>query len=224
MRPPFTGIPSAAFEYFRSLERHEDRDWWQAHRDLWDDGVHAPLIALAEELAPEFGALDVTRPNRDLRFTKDRTPYQRFAALTRTGPDRAGLYLQLDATGLLIAAGMWKPRPEQLHRLRELIDDERTAADLGRVLGGLARHRLPLGEGEALRGTPRGWSADHPRIDLLRRTRFTVDRRYDPSPWMGSRECLRRVRAAWRAGEAWNDWLDEHVGGGSVERRAGDTL
>ena len=218
------GIPPTAFEYFRRLERHNEREWWHEHRALWDDGVHGPLTALAEGLAPEFGDLAVTRPNRDLRFTKDKTPYQGFAAVTRTGPDRAALYLQVDATGLLLAAGLWKPRPDQLHRFREVVDDESSAAELDRVLGGLRRHRLPLGPGEELQRAPQTWAADHPRIDLLRRTRLTVDRHYDEADWMHSRECLRRVRAAWRAGTAWNDWLDARVGGGSVERRAGDDL
>lgn len=219
----FRGIPVTAFDYFRQLERHNEREWWHAHRALWDDGVHGPLRALAEELSPEFGPLDTTRPNRDLRFTKDPRPYQGFAAVTRTGPDHAALYLQVDATGLLIAAGFWKPRPEQLRRFRERVDSD-AVVGLDRVLAASRRHRLPLGEPEALSGAPRGWHADHPRIDLLRRTRLTVDRHSAPAAWMDSRECLRRVRDAWRAAAAWNDWLDANVGGGSIERRAGDDL
>lgn len=219
-----SGIPPAAFDYFRTLERHNDQDWWHEHRDLWDDGVHAPLERLAEQLAPEFGELAVSRPSRDIRFTKDKTPYQGFAALTRTSPDRAALYLQLDARGLLVAAGLWKPRPEQLRRFRSLADDEEAMGEWEALLARMRRHRLPLGDAEPLTGTPRGWSADHPRIDLLRTTRLVVERSYAPAGWMATGECRRRVRAAWRAGEEFNAWLDRRVGGGSIERRAGDDL
>ena len=221
----FRGIPSDAFRYFQQLERHNDKEWWHAHRELWDDGVLGPLRALAEELAPEFGDLDVTRPNRDIRLTKDKRPYQQFAAITRAGADAGGLYLEIDAHSILVAAGYWAPSSEQLKRFRAVVDDDQKAEELQRVLGDLRRHRLPLGEPAALATAPRGYSRDHPRIELLRRTRLTVERRWPEAAWMNrGSESRRRIRDAWRAASAWNDWLEENVGGGSVERRATDDL
>ena len=84
---------------------------------------------------------------------------------------------------------------------------------------------LPLGDPAALATAPRGYPRDHPRIELLRRTRLTVERRWPEAAWMhrGS-ESRRRIRDAWRAASAWNDWLEKNVGGGSVERRATDDL
>ena len=143
--------------------------------------------------------------------------------MTRVGADAGGLYLEIDAHSILVAAGFWTPSPEQLKRFRAVVDDDRKAEELQRVLGGLRRHRLPLGDPAALVTAPRGYPHDRPRIELLRRTRLTVERRWPEAAWMhrGS-ESRRRIRDAWRAASAWNDWLEENVGGGSVEHRATD--
>lgn len=219
-----SGLPLEAFTYFRLIERHNDTTWWHAHRERWDEHVHGPLQALADDLSPEFGDLAVSRPNRDIRLTADKSPYRRYCSLSRVSATRAGLYLQVDRRGVLVAGGLWRPTSDQLRAFRAAVDDDRTAAALDRVLGGLRRRRLPLGHDEPLARAPRGYDTAHPRIELLRRTRLTVERRWEPAEWMATGELRRRVERAWRAMTPWIEWLDREVGGGSVEHSAAESL
>jgi uncharacterized protein (DUF2461 family) len=87
-----------------------------------------------------------------------------------------------------------------------------SGAELAAVLDVLAEEGfLPDADGE-LRGTPRGWRADHPRIALARRRGLQVVRRWEVGPWISTAESLERVRAAWQATGPLIDWLDKHVG------------
>ncbi|HEY0813766.1 MAG TPA: hypothetical protein VGE11_10850, partial [Pseudonocardia sp.] len=85
-------------------------------------------------------------------------------------------------------------------------------ADLAAVLERLAGQELiPDPDGE-LRGTPRGWRGDHPRIALARRRGLQVVRRWELGEWISTPEPLARIRGAWRAAGPLVEWLDTHVG------------
>src|SRR4051812_47820766 len=72
----FTGWPPAALDFYRDLEQDNSRAFFTAHKDVYERDVRAPFEALGELVAEEFGPLKVFRPNRDVRFSKDKSPYK----------------------------------------------------------------------------------------------------------------------------------------------------
>jgi uncharacterized protein (DUF2461 family) len=66
----FTGIPTAALDFYEDLEADNTKSFWSAHKHIYDESVKAPLDALAAELEKEFGAAKIFRPYRDVRFAK----------------------------------------------------------------------------------------------------------------------------------------------------------
>jgi uncharacterized protein (TIGR02453 family) len=208
----FEGFGERALDFYEGLAADNSRTYWKAHEDVYREHVAEPLKALAAELAPEFGEPKIFRPHRDLRFSADKRPYAEHASLGVGREDGGGLHLALSVDGLLLAGGYWQPARDQLERFRRLQDDPDVVADLDVELSALADRGYPLGDDGMLRSAPRGWSRDHPRIDLLRRTRLAAHRRLEPGEWLHTAECLDVVREGWRVVDTWNAWLHANVG------------
>lgn len=209
----FTGFPDEGLVFYEGLEADNSRAYWTQHRRVYEDAVRAPLQALADELAPEFGTPKLFRPYRDVRFSSDKTPYKthQSAVLHEEGRGLGALYVQLSADGLRVAGGAWRLESDQVERYRRAVADDvqgpRLAAEV-QVLrcGGWAI------EGDRLVRTPRGYPADHPRLELLQHKALHAGRQWEPADWLHTREALARVRDAWRALAALNVWLADNVG------------
>ena len=74
--PTFSGFPPAALSFYAELEDENSRDWWLAHKDVYERDVREPMLALLDGLEDEFGAAKLFRPNRDVRFSADKSPYK----------------------------------------------------------------------------------------------------------------------------------------------------
>jgi uncharacterized protein (TIGR02453 family) len=208
----FEGFGERALDFYEGLAADNSRTYWQANRDVYEEHVAGPLRALAQALTGEFGPPKIFRPNRDLRFAADKRPYQEFASMLTQGEGGAGLYLSLGADGLLLAGGYYQPARDQLERFRRLQDAPVVAADLDAQLAELEAAGYAMGPGDLLKSAPRGCRRDHPRIELLRRTRLTVSRHLEPGQWLHTGECLAVVTRGWRTVDGWNGWLAAHVG------------
>lgn len=208
----FHGFGAGLVDFYDGLGEDNSREYWTAHLDTYREAVREPLEALAVALTAEFGKPKVFRPNRDLRFSNDKRPYQEHAAMTVGDGAGGGLYLQVGAGGLMIAGGAWQPARDQLERWRQAMDDDRVVTDLRRALRPLEKVGYPLDEGDPLKTAPRGWARDHRHLDLIRRRRLTVSHTYDPAPWLHTAACLDRVREGWITCRTWNDWFERHVG------------
>ena len=164
----------------------------------------------------EFGPLRVFRPNRDLRFGRDKSPYKLWAGATSESRAVGGIgyYLEVSAIRLITGYGAMAMTGDQLGRFRAAIDDEtggRAFADLRRDL---AARDLPLSPGidPPLKTAPRGYAADHPRIELLRWKGAALVREWEPADWMHTPRVLTTVRETWLAAAPLKAWLDAHVG------------
>ena len=123
----FTGFRPAALGFFRDLSRNNRKEWFEAHRDVYENEVRAPLRALLEAvdfrlatIAPELTAdmkRSIFRLNRDIRFSKDKSPYKAYASFWVNhrrvagggGPQvhgGAGLYFHVQPRASIVAAGI----------------------------------------------------------------------------------------------------------------------
>ena len=145
--PAFKGFPPEALEFLRELEANNDRDWFKANRARYDEHLVAPARALGEDLA-DLGRPHLFRPWNDTRFHA-RPPIKEQLGLAVGYEGAGGYYVELSLDGLLVAAGLYRPAPDQLDRIRRAIDDGRTAAPLTRAIGRAQKAGLALGEPDA---------------------------------------------------------------------------
>jgi uncharacterized protein (TIGR02453 family) len=207
----FEGFPERALDFYEGLAADNSKAYWTDHKGVYDDDVRAPLQALLHELGPEFGEAKLFRPYRDIRFSKDKTPYKTAAAAAIGDDVQGGLYLQLSADGLMVAGGAHGLATDQARRLRAAIAEDRSGRDLVALLDDLRGAGFSV-EGERLKRLPKEFEADHPRADLLTcKTLFAV-RQHEPAGWLHTAEARDVVADDWRRLVPLNDWLARHVG------------
>jgi uncharacterized protein (TIGR02453 family) len=208
----FTGFPVAALDFYDDLEVDNTKSFWEAHKDVYATAVKAPMTALCHALEPEFGPGKVFRPYRDVRFAKDKTPYKTHqGAFVAAGPSM-GWYVELSPRGVRVGAGFYEASGERLAAIRAAIDDDRTGPALRRTLTRLEKDGFDIG-GERLKTSPRGYDADHPRIELLRHKQVIAGKSYGFEKVIHSPEVLDMVRDDWRALKPLVTWLTRAVSG-----------
>jgi uncharacterized protein (TIGR02453 family) len=221
----FTGFPREGFAWFEGLEADNTRAYFTATRTTYERAVREPLEELLERFADELGGrVKIFRQHRDIRFSRDKSPYKTrtYGVVTDRPGSRAGLYAQLSATGFFVGSGYHQLEPDQLARFREAIADDRSGPELEQAVQ-TAHAAWVETFGEALKTAPRGYAKDHPRVALLRHRALFGGRRLDPGGrGIGAKRALEHARATWEACGPINAWLDEYVGaptGGTRPRR-----
>src|SRR5918993_989153 len=152
MTEPFTGFTKQAFGFFKQLARHNNREWFLAHKETYDRACRAPLQALAASFELQFGKAKITRINRDLRFSRGQPPYKTYIAA-----GLGGRYIALAADGVWVGAGLYMPDTKVLQRLRTAIADDETGRELEGIVRALRRKRYEVGSHEILASVPRGY-------------------------------------------------------------------
>ncbi|MCX6396813.1 MAG: DUF2461 domain-containing protein [Propionibacteriales bacterium] len=207
----FTGFPEAALDFYDDLEMDNTRSFWEAHKAIHAESVKAPMVALTDALEKDFGKAKVFRPFRDVRFAKDKTPYKTSqGAFVGVGP-ACGWYVEISARGVRTGAGFYDASGTDLARIRTSIDNEATGKQLQRILAKVTRAGFTIG-GQQLKTSPRGYDADHPRIELLRHKSLTIGKDYGFEPVIHTAELVEAVRADWRAGRPLVEWVAERLG------------
>ena len=204
----FTGWSDAAIDFYDGLEEDNSRDYWLAHKPIYDEAVKAPMEALLDELADEFGIGKIFRPNRDVRFSHDKSPYKTAIGATLAG----GGYVQLSGAGLGIGTGMYSMASDQLERYREAVDEAKTGAELSDVVATIRATGIEVTAREALKTAPRGYPKDHPRIEFLRLKGLHTWREWPVAPWLSTPKAKTRVVDLLRQSRPLMAWLDTHVG------------
>jgi uncharacterized protein (TIGR02453 family) len=202
--------PPEAVAFLRELEENNDRTWFKANRRRYDTYLVQPARELAEALA-DLGDLHLFRPYNDTRFHM-RPPIKEHLGVAIGYGGAGGYYVELSLDGLLVAAGLHQPAPDQLGRFRAAIDGGgRRAAAFERAVKTAGAAGLALAEPE-LKRAPRGYPIDHPRIDRLRLKELTLHRRHELEPWLHDPACHTRIRAELDAATPFVRWLADHVG------------
>src|SRR4051812_31487683 len=179
----FSGFSPKAISFFRQLERNNKREWFQPRKDQFEALCRAPMLELVAQVVEDlrgFAIDHVVEPKRaiyriyrDTRFSKDKSPYKThiaaiFPHARLPKHAGAGYYFAVSHEGLSIGGGVYGPGPVELAALRAAIAKDPRAF---RKLIDDKRLRRPMGElqGEQVARVPKGYAADHPAGDLLRR-------------------------------------------------------
>ena len=181
MTTRFAGFGDEAYDFYLGLGADNSKAYWTEHKQVYDSAVREPMQALLDQLAPAFdGTPSLFRPYRDIRFSKDKTPYKTHqGALLNVAPG-IGYYLSLDADGLHVGGGFFPQQREQTVRFRAAIDSAATGPELEAIVARLEKRGFEIG-GAQVRTRPRGVPADHPRLDLMRREHLTAGRAVAPA-------------------------------------------
>jgi uncharacterized protein (TIGR02453 family) len=215
----FEGFPDEGLVFYEGLEADNTKTYWTRHKGAYEEHVRAPLQALLEELAPEFGPAKVFRPYRDVRFSHDKTPYKTHQGAVIDPHSAGAWYVQISADGLMVAGGSWRLESDQVARYRRAVADAVQGPRLEAEVGRLAAAGWAI-EGEQLSRVPTGYSADAERLELLRHKSLHATRRWVPADWLHDRRALEEVRSAWRDLGALNMWLADNVRATTKEARS----
>jgi uncharacterized protein (TIGR02453 family) len=208
----FRGFPPECLTFYEGLELDNSRSYWTAHREQFEEAVRGPMRELLVTLDEQWGPFHLFRPNRDVRFAKDKSPYK--TALGAVGESERGAhyYVQISAAGLFVASGYYMLVPDQLERFRGAIADARMGARLVKLVSDARASGLDCDVRDPLKTAPRGYPKDHPRIELLRGKGLTSGRSFPVRRWLHTAAVRERVVEVWSAARPVNGWLERYVG------------
>jgi uncharacterized protein (TIGR02453 family) len=210
----FRGWPAEALEFFEGLEADNSKTYWQRNKEVYESLVRAPMEALLEELAPEWGESRIFRPYRDIRFSADKSPYK-----TNIAASIGDGYVSLDADGLGAGSGMYEMAPDQLERYRAAVSEDRSGGQLVGVVAKVRAAGVEVTGHDVLKTAPKGYPKDHPRIELLRHKGLITWREWPAAAWLGTRRAKDRIVEFFRVSRPVNDWLRTHVGPSRLPER-----
>jgi len=206
----FDGFPVAALDFYDDLEVDNTKSFWEAHKAVYTESVLAPMKALTAALEEEFGAAKIFRPYRDVRFAKDKTPYKTHQGAFVRVADATGYYVEVSPRGVRTGGGSYHLESPRLAAFRAAVAHDTYGAELERRLGVLEKKGYDVG-GDRLKTSPRGYDADHPRIELLRHRSLVVGRSLGFEPVIHTSDLLDEVRRDWRAVRPLVEWIAEHA-------------
>lgn len=218
-------LQPATLHFLRDLAVHNTKDWFDAHRADYDmarrdfevfvDALRAALLPIIPQLEGQR-AKDLTfRIFRDVRFSKDKTPYKGnfgayFSRAGKKAPD-AGYYLHLEPDKAFLAAGLWMPEGPLLKAVRQEIDYNHDEFR-GIIQEKKYKKIFPNLEGESLKTPPQGYAADHPAVDYLKRKSFIASAPVPDDVFTG-KDAVKKCTAIFNIGKPLVDFLNRAMDG-----------
>ena len=188
-----TTISKEAFDFLTELKKNNNRDWFEEHKSVFkshEKSVKSFFEAVKENLNhhDEIEKMKMFRIYRDVRFSKDKTPYKSHFAgsFSRLGAHlRGGYYLHLKPGESFLATGFWAPNKEDLFRIRKELEMDASEfretiniKSLKDVWGSL--------KGETVKTAPKGFDREHPDIDLIKHKQFIFVRNFSDKEVLSS--------------------------------------
>ncbi|MDV7187517.1 DUF2461 domain-containing protein [Lutibacter sp. TH_r2] len=180
-----TVIDASIISFLKQLKKNNNREWFADHKEKFQEEQKKlksfyELLQLEMEKHDAIEKLKIFRIYRDVRFSKDKTPYKVHMSghFVREGKERrGGYYLHIQPGESFLAGGFWAPEKEDLFRIRkefemdtveirEIISEENFQKYFGKI------------EGDSLKTAPRGFDKTHPDLDLIRMKQFIVTRKF----------------------------------------------
>ena len=228
MSQDFQGFSAGFFGFFEELSANNKRAWFEANKPRYKEIVQGELSAFVAAMAPRLRKISAhyladPRPNgktifriyRDVRFSKDKRPYKEHAAchfrhLSEADVHGPGYYFHLEPDRVMFGGGIWKPAPEDLKSIRTAIVED--AKGWAKVIGDAELLDTFEGiHGEGLKRPPKGFPADHPHLEDLKRKTFFVMRRA-PVELARTDALLDEVEAGYRAAKPLMKFLSKALG------------
>lgn len=172
-------IPKDTISFLKELKLNNNRDWFNENKQRFNS-IQSEVKEFANEVneslkkSDDIEKLKIFRIYRDLRFSKDKTPYKKNIGMAfhRAKPElRGGYYLEISADESFIAVGFWNPNKEDLLRIRKEIEVD------GHEFKSVINHNKikdVWGEikGQEVKTSPKGFNADHRHVDLIKKKQF----------------------------------------------------
>jgi uncharacterized protein (TIGR02453 family) len=188
----FEGFADASGGFFKRLAKKNEREWFTAHKAEFEEGWNAPMKALLAEVKAgidaayehcDLGEPKVFRIYRDVRFSKNKAPYKThiggfipIAVSGRSATDTPiALYFHLGADEKFGAAGYYRMEPEPLARFRAAVAEEKRGKEVEKLLASLAKKGFAEDTHERMKRVPKGFDAEHPRAEMLKRKGLIAD-------------------------------------------------
>ncbi|WP_422859861.1 DUF2461 domain-containing protein [Flagellimonas sp. S174] len=178
-------ISKETLDFLKDLEKNNNREWFEAHKPTFKmhESTVKQFYANVQEnlnVHDEIEKMKMFRIYRDVRFSKDKTPYKSHFAgsFSRLGAHlRGGYYLRIKPGETFAAVGFWDPNKEDLFRIRK--EFEMDASDFRKAIGKESLKSV-WGEiqGDGVKTAPKGFDKEHPNIDLIKRKQFIFVRNF----------------------------------------------
>ena len=208
-------ITKEVIGFLKDLKANNNREWFEAHKPVFKK--------LQSQVKDFYGSLEAAlnkhdeiektkmfRIYRDVRFSADKTPYKpHFAgSFARAGASRrGGYYLRIRPGESFAAVGFWQPEAKDLLRIAKELEQD--AGAFRKVIGSAGLQKAWGGlKGESVKTAPKGFSRDHPDIDLIRHKSFIFTREFTDRE-VTEPGFLREVDASFRAIRPWFDLMSE---------------
>lgn len=214
-------LQSSTLKFLKDLKKNNNRPWFEGHRKQYEQAKEDFLL-LAEKLIAGIATFDppiailkakdcTFRINRDVRFSKDKSPYKNNIAgyFNRNGKKGtgAGYYLHIEPGKSFAAGGLWMPEPKNLVKIRQEIDY--SFNDWKKIMGNASFKKTFVEgvKGEALVRPPKGYEENNPAIEYLKLKSFIVSRPFTDEG-IQSKTFLKDVANTFKAMKPMIDFLN----------------
>ena len=208
-------LQKSTLEFLTKLKENNDRDWFTANKKAFETEQKLAKLFFTQilnelEKTDSIEKMQIHRIYRDIRFSKDKTPYKNHFSVSfdRTKPLlRGGMYLHIENNASFVGGGFWEPNNEDLFRIRKEI--ELDASDLKKIITDKTFiSYFGTIEGEELKTAPKGFDKTHLDIELIRKKQFVIRRKFSNSEVL-SPNFQEEVLATFQAMRPFFDYMSE---------------
>lgn len=208
-------LQKSTLEFLTQLKENNNREWFTENKKRFDSEQKATKTFFTQiltdlEKMDSIEKMQMHRIYRDIRFSKDKTPYKNHFSVSfdRTKPLlRGGMYLHVENDASFVGGGFWEPNNEDLFRIRKEI--ELDASELKEIITAkMFVSYFGTLEGEGLKTAPKGFDKTHPDIELIRKKQFVIRRKFSNNEVL-SPNFQEEVLATFKAMRPFFDYMSE---------------
>ena len=217
-------IQSSSLDFLKKLKKNNNKDWFDKHKTEYE-AAKKDIEAFIEKLIASIGTFDPSikgltpkeclfRIYRDVRFSKDKTPYKTHLGAYMSGRGKKsngpGYYVHIQPGYTFLAGGLWVPPAPELNAVRQEIDYNQEEFEKIIKDKTFKKHFKELNQEEKLKSVPKGYDKDHPAIELLKLKSFTVSHPVDDKT-VTSKDFVKYSTTVFKAMKPFNDFMGRAI-------------
>ena len=219
----FKGFDRDIVTFFEELAANNEREWFLANRERYDNSVMNPSRSFVssmgprlQEIAPDIVAVPLVnkalfRLNRDVRFSRDKSPYKTHMGIfmwqgNRKRMENPGYYFHLEPEMYMVGVGLYMFSKELMERYREAVDDDKLGPELEKAVDLVRSRGYSVGDKNYKR-VPRGYDKDHPRAELLMYGGLTAIEQGAIPDWVFGEEIIDQLMRRFEEMSPIQEWL-----------------